>query len=214
MLGAVALNKTASESDGYLDRLLKYIPAEIITLYLGASNVVPHSSGYHLVNGLMTKDPAGPTQEVIGLWVVAGLTAVITPVYLYFSTKEPGKLTLWSQIVISSLAFPVWVFAIGGPFERTSPEWYAENRWIAAIVICFGTFLAGMYKPPSDEELRSREAKRSPAAAKERPIEKFTVQSHVAAAIPVVVAVTEDSSEAQPNQADISALMRGDNSGE
>jgi len=206
MLGAVGLNKTASQSDGYLDRLLKYIPAEIITLYLGASNVVPHSSGYHLVNGLMTKDPAGLSQEVIGLWVVTGLTAVITPVYLYFSTREPGKPTLWSQIVISSLAFPVWVFAIGGPFERTSPEWYAENRWIAAIVICFGTFLAGMYKPPSDEELRSRKGKRSPAAANERPLEKFTVHSHVA--------VAEESFVAKPDEADISALMRGDTSRE
>jgi hypothetical protein len=117
------------EPEGYLDRLVKYIPAEIIALYLGASNVVPtQDADYHLA-----------------LWTIAGLTTIATPIYMYFATREEGQPTLWSQIAISSLAFPVWVFAIGGPFE--SFDWYAQKRWIAAIVITFATFIAGIYKP-------------------------------------------------------------------
>jgi hypothetical protein len=80
-----------TKADGYLDRLVKYIPAEIIALYLGASNVVP----------------AGDASYHLALWIIAGLTAVCTPVYMYFSTREAGKPTLWSQIIISSIAFPI-----------------------------------------------------------------------------------------------------------
>ena len=120
---------SAVSSDGYIDRLIKYIPSEIIALYLGATNVVP------------VKDPSRWT----ALWIITGLCVVCTPIYMYLATKQERQPTLWSQIAISSIAFPVWVFAIGGPF-RSFP-WYDEKQWIAAIIITFGTFLAGVYKP-------------------------------------------------------------------
>jgi hypothetical protein len=136
LLGAATLIEDASKTsadaaapDNYIARLAKYIPAEIIALYLGVANVIPVTdSSYHLA-----------------LWIVAGTTALCTPVYMYLATREAGKPTLWSQIVISSIAFPIWVFAIGGPFAFL--PWYAGKHWIAAIVISFVTFLAGAYQP-------------------------------------------------------------------
>jgi hypothetical protein len=115
--------------DGYLDRLVKYIPAEIIALYLGAANVVPST------------DPSFHA----AIWIIAILTTLCTPIYMYFSTRETGQPTLWSQIVISSIAFPIWVFAIGGPFRFFS--WYEQKRWVGALVITFFTFLLGSYNP-------------------------------------------------------------------
>jgi len=129
---SVAFATTSSpavSADDYLDRLVKYVPAEIIAVYLGATNVVP------------INDPS----RWMALWVIAGLCVVCTPIYMYVATKQDGQPTLWSQIVISSIAFPVWVFAIGGPFRVFS--WYEEKQWIAAIAITFGTFLTGLYKP-------------------------------------------------------------------
>jgi len=123
------------EGDGYIDRLLKYIPAEVIALYLGANNVIPASDSTH------------PHQQEIAMWVVAGLAALATPLYLFITTRKKGAPTVWSQIIICSVAFPVWVFAIGGPFEVSFPDWYKQERWIGAIVIMFGTFLAGLYQP-------------------------------------------------------------------
>jgi len=125
---------SGSEGDGYIDRLLKYIPAEIIALYLGTTNVVPLS------------DPQHPRQQEIATWVIAALAALATPLYLYVTTRKKGAPTVWPQIIISSIAFPVWVFAIGGPFEL-SFCWYKRERWIGAITIMFGTFLAGLYQP-------------------------------------------------------------------
>ena len=116
--------------DDYVGRLVKYIPAEIIALYLGVANVIPVTdSSYHLA-----------------LWIVAGVTTVITPIYMWFATRsKTGQPTLWSQIIIATLVFPVWVFAIGGPF--TFLPWYAGKHWIGAIVISFATFLAAAYQP-------------------------------------------------------------------
>jgi hypothetical protein len=117
--------------DDYLDRLVKYIPAEIVALYLGVSNVVPSSD----------------TSYWTALWIITFLTTLCTPIYMYFATAEKGQPPLWTQIIISSIAFPIWVFAIGGPFRHFS--WYNDKHWIAAIVISFTTFAVGMVKPKS-----------------------------------------------------------------
>jgi hypothetical protein len=139
-LGADTGVTNKSGGDGYIDRLLKYIPAEIIALYLGAANVVPVS------------DPSHPHQQEIATWAIAALAALATPLYLYITTRKKGAPNVWSQIIIGSIAFPVWVFAIGGPFEMSWPSWYRQERWIGAIVIMFGTFLAALYEP--DESTR------------------------------------------------------------
>ena len=115
--------------DGYIDRLLKYIPAEIVALYLGVTNVIPPPLKAHRA----------------ALWVVSVISALCVPLYMYLSTHKPNQPALWSQIVISSIAFPLWVFAIGGPFALH--PWYDNYRWIAAVTICFATFLFGLYAP-------------------------------------------------------------------
>jgi hypothetical protein len=117
------------KGDGYIDRLIKYIPAEIIALYLGVVNVIPSPLGSHRN----------------ALWVVSVLSAICVPVYMYLSTRRDGQGALWPQVVISSVAFPLWVFAIGGPFAQYS--WYDGYRWVGAVVICFATFLFGLYIP-------------------------------------------------------------------
>lgn len=130
----------APPADDYVARLVKYIPAEIIALYLGVANVIPTTDpSYHLA-----------------LWIVFLLVTACTPVYMYLVTREAGQPTLWSQVVISSIAFPVWVFAIGGPFAFF--PWYASKHWIAAIVITFATFLLGAYQPAPPREPATAEA--------------------------------------------------------
>jgi len=120
---------SSQQADGYVDRLLKYIPAEIVALYLGVINVIPPPQSDHK----------------IALWVVSIISALCVPLYMYLATQKPHHGALWSQILISSVAFPLWVFAIGGPFEQC--KWYVNYRWVAAITICFATFLFGLYMP-------------------------------------------------------------------
>lgn len=119
----------ADGADSYLDRLVKYIPSEIIALYLGVINVVP------------TQD----SSYWFSLWIIAIVTTIITPIYMYFATSEPGEPTAWTQITVSSVAFPIWVFATGGPFTQFS--WYKDKHWIAAVILTFSTFLIGIHMP-------------------------------------------------------------------
>jgi hypothetical protein len=84
------------EADRYRDRLFKYIPAEVVTLYLGLSAIVASAKDVpHVLNWLI---------------FVAGIVA--TPYYLWFGQNVRAPL----QLIVSTLAFGVWVFALGGPF--------------------------------------------------------------------------------------------------
>jgi hypothetical protein len=116
-------------ADDYLGRLSKYIPAEIIGLYLATSGMVPLAHDSSL--------------RCSSLWVVFGLNASFVPLYFWFATTRDNAKPLKLQILLSSIAFPVWVFAIGGPFRCF--RWY--ESWIAAITLAFTTVAMGFVKP-------------------------------------------------------------------
>ena len=117
------------QPDDYVSKLAKAIPAEVIALYLGVINAVP------------VKDPSYKT----AVWMVAAVTALCTPLYMYLATREAGKPTSWPQIWIATGVFPIWVYATGGPF--TTLSWYEDKHWVGAIVLSFVTFLAAAYRP-------------------------------------------------------------------
>ncbi len=117
----------ASAPDDYLARLVKYVPAEIIALYLTAAGIVPaNRSGV--------------------LWAVAAFCAVLTPVYLRWVTSRGGVPPLRQQIVIGTIAFPIWLFAIGGPFALLG--WYAGYRFVASLVLLAATTIFPLFAPP------------------------------------------------------------------
>jgi branched-subunit amino acid transport protein AzlD len=119
----------SSEADDYLGRLANYIPAEIVALYVATSNAVQPKNEKHLC---------------IALLVVFLINFLLVPVYFWFATTREGEKPLWPQIVLATIAFPVWVFAIGGPFTSCF-GWY--ERWMGSIVLAFVTVVFGFYKP-------------------------------------------------------------------
>lgn len=123
----VKLAPTPPTQEDFLGRLAKYIPAEIVGLYLAATGPVPKTDGDH--------------QAI--LWLIFGACLVLTPIYMWFVTKDPQKGPLWLQVILATIAFPVWVFAIGGPFAQLA--WY--RGYIATIVLVFVSFVFGLMKP-------------------------------------------------------------------
>lgn len=90
--------------DKYVDRLFKYIPAELIAGYIFVLGVVER-----LTN----------TGEIrIFHWLLFLIFCVLTPLYLW----RVQKVLKIQQHIISLLSFVVWVFALGGPF--TLLNWY------------------------------------------------------------------------------------------
>lgn len=104
--------------DGYFDKIVKYIPADIVAAWVAVGALVKGATDV-------------PVNTVLWISFVVGL--VLTAWWTWAQTNVPGKPPAVKQIVISTLAFAVWVFAIGAPFDSLS--WY---RAIYASVLLIG----------------------------------------------------------------------------
>ena len=99
----------SSPTDSYFQKLVTYIPADIIAAWV-------------TVSGLLSQ--AGTTVPHWIVWAVLSALLALTPFYVCFlKTTPPGltsnKLFHW---MTSCLAFVAWAFAMGGPFATLS--WY------------------------------------------------------------------------------------------
>lgn len=121
---------TTPTPDDYLGRLLKYIPAELVGLYLAARGVVPQNA---------------PDLDKT-LWIIALVTWVLVPIYLFVVTSRGGQKPLFWQITLATIAFPVWVFSIGGHPVLSLP-WYASHEFVGSLVLMFVTVIFGLKQP-------------------------------------------------------------------
>lgn len=112
-----------SDVDGYFGRLLKYIPAEVVGLYLAAQGIVRSAEG------------EGATAA---LWVTFVVCLILTPLYL-----RRNNVRRLPELTVSTIAFPVWVFAIGGPFEDLA----IYRPWIASLVLLLYASVAALMVP-------------------------------------------------------------------
>ncbi len=90
--------------DDYLTKLIKYIPSEVVALYIALYGI------------------ASAAKEEISFvfisWLIFVIGIIGTVLYLWRVAKVSDCL----QLIISTIAFVVWVFALGGPFS--SLPWY------------------------------------------------------------------------------------------
>ncbi len=93
---------TAPPIDGYFDKLIKYIPSEIVGSWIA-------------VKGLIIGDSNLPINTL--LWILLVIFTALTAVYIFRQTSEPRTSTAKTQILISTGAFLVWAFALGEPFS-------------------------------------------------------------------------------------------------
>jgi hypothetical protein len=107
-----------SKPDDYVTKLLKYIPVEVIALYITLEALVRSSGG--------TQQP-----ELQLYWFIFAFGIVVTPLYLW----RIQKVHKVSQLSISTAAFLVWVFAMGGPH-------FNELGWYESI---YGAMLLPIY---------------------------------------------------------------------
>ena len=108
----------------YLDRLLKMIPAEVIGLYLVGSGVIPHDQ------------TAG-----LAIWAVVCLIGLFA-VRIYGTSDPAASLPPdWTHIIISAVAFVIWVYSLGGPFQDAG----LYVPWIGSLAILAWTFFVPIF---------------------------------------------------------------------
>jgi hypothetical protein len=114
----------AQPLDGYFDRVLKYIPADVVGAWVA-------------VTGILKSNAEGDPNADALLWGVFAFGLVFTAWWTWFQTREPGQPSATQQTLIATLAFAVWVAALGGPF-LTVPgfrELYGSLALIAFTLI-------------------------------------------------------------------------------
>ena len=114
----------------YLERLFKMIPAEVISLYLVGNGVIPKDKGIISV-----------------IWVFICLIGVVV-VRRYGTADQAQNLKPdWIHIGISSVAFLIWAYSLGGPFTY-------YNLYIpylgSLLILAFTFFIPFLYKGPKD----------------------------------------------------------------
>src|SRR4051812_26184378 len=112
-------DQDAREPDAYGDRLLKYIPAEVITIFVSLACAIS-AEGAHSPPWL--------------IWGVFVFLLICTPLYL--QRLQGVKKTV--QLVISTGAFAVWVFSLGEESPFSSLAWY--HPIYGAVVLPLYTF--------------------------------------------------------------------------
>ena len=86
--------------DGYQGRLMKMIPAEVISLYLLGGSRIPEG-------------------QRVGLLVWSIVCLIVVVASRVYGTTDPKKNQTphWGVVFISSVAFVVWLYFLGGVFK-------------------------------------------------------------------------------------------------
>ncbi len=115
------------ETDNYIERIVKYIPTEIVGAWIAIKGIV---------------QAANPGQQDVVLWVCFALALILTPLYMLRATAEPGKPQDWKHAVISAGAFVVWACALGEPFAAwLGPQ---NQSLYGSILLIFYTLAIGL----------------------------------------------------------------------
>ncbi|HEY67796.1 MAG: hypothetical protein DRI79_08185 [Chloroflexi bacterium] len=102
--------RTVNRADDYLSRVLKHIPSEIVMAYVAIEGVLRTSYNPNV----WTERQMLQTL----LWIVAAALTILTPFWLW----RVMRVKRVTQLFISTLSVPVWLFALGGPFALL--DWY------------------------------------------------------------------------------------------
>ena len=123
--------------EDYLERIVKYVPVEIIAAYMAIRGFLPaHGT-----------DGAIPAWAEIAIYVaLIGLT----PLYLLkVAGDAPDK---GRQLGIATVSFVVWSYAIGGPFfwkavSSLAGDAEIVHKGLAGALVVIWSLAAGLVRP-------------------------------------------------------------------
>lgn len=119
--------------DGYFDKLIKYIPTEIV-------------GGWIAIIGLIKSASDIPTNTI--LWILLVIFTILTALYILKQTSEPKKPLAIKQTTLSTIAFIVWVFALGEPFDTLS----FYNPIYGSILLILFNITIPLFNPVEDKK--------------------------------------------------------------
>jgi len=128
-ISALDAGQTPKE-DPYVSKIIKLIPADIISVYLAVFNIVKSNN----------LNPDGNTTLQ---WIVFGLVLIITPFYL----KKVAQINTTKQIILCTVSFVIWVFSMGGPLDGVSIGGFTAQFLGAILLPIYTLFIPLLYTP-------------------------------------------------------------------
>jgi hypothetical protein len=130
------LESVQVQADGYFDKVIKYIPGDIVagwTTLLGLTGGV----------GTAASGIGGIPPLVFLLLLIAFIA--LTAWWTHRQTTDFKAGPARTQIIVSTVAFLVWAFALGRPFDQLLPGLY--NPQVAAAILIIYTLAVGRIDP-------------------------------------------------------------------
>ena len=119
------MTRTVNRADNYMSRVLKYIPTEIVMAYLSIDGVL---------RSCYNPNVWADRQMLLRLlWGISAVLTILTPLWLWRVMGVRRR----PQLIISTLSVPVWLFALGGPFDLL--YWYRPA--LGAVVLPLYTLI-------------------------------------------------------------------------
>ena len=115
------------EIDTYFDKVVKYIPADIVSAWVA-------------VTGLVSSARDVLRQPI--LWVAFAIGLILTAWWTWKQAAVPGRRPPATQAIISTGAFAVWVFALGGPFQHVPGQ-----QLYGSLLLILYTLLVALINP-------------------------------------------------------------------
>lgn len=113
-----------AQQPGQLDQIKEMIPGESTAIYLGGLGVIPQG-------------------QVLGMviWALVGLIITLAVKAQQTDPRTGAKIAIkeleWNQIIVSAVAFIVWVYAIGGgPFGALG----LHQPWVSTLLVLGYTY--------------------------------------------------------------------------
>jgi hypothetical protein len=157
----------APVADNYLERITKYVPAEVIAFFIFINAILDQATRTGGKSAMMAGFPV--------MTIATGaliLAMVLTPLFVWY-VREEGDAWFMNAFV-STLAFPFWAYALGAVAFSD----YRDGNF-AAILLATFTVVSGLISPRMPRARRRKDrqlgAKDGPRLVETNPPAQFSI---------------------------------------
>jgi hypothetical protein len=141
--------------DNYLERIAKYVPAEVIAFFIFINAILDQAVR---IGGKSAMMAGFPVMTISVCALIVG--TILTPVFMWY-VREEGDAWITNAFV-STFAFPVWAYALGAV---AFTDYHDGN--LAVILLASFTVISGLVAPRAARP--KVKAKQQSASPKDRP---------------------------------------------
>lgn len=131
----------AESGDGYLERMVKYVPAEIIAFSMLVNAILDQA----MKSGGRDAAMAGIPVPIVAAAALV-IACVLTPVYCWYVRRDGDAWVL--NAAVSTIALPFWMYLMGAVAFANH-----HDGNLAAILVMSFTVISGLVAPKTQKAL-------------------------------------------------------------